>query len=868
MSIAIGIDVGTYNSAAAHAAGRDRIVMVRSRYGTTGGGKNFPSFVLFYPSGAKCMVGRLARTQGLEGDPALLVWGVKRLVGLSYEEAWKGGELQRFHYRIEEGKDSGILIRVGSRRYTPSDMMEFIFREIKEDAEDPGINGHIGRPIRKAAVSVPAYFSEARKDLILEAARRAGFSEVMKIAEPQAAAESYGVEIDQEAKVLVFDIGAGTLDVAVVRIVRDARGELVTEESCTSGHEALGGIDMDSLFTNYIIDRYALSNVVRDIALMTALREEVEQAKIRLSLSETVSLDLPARETIDVSRREMEEVLKPLLDKCRAPIKSALKKARFAAKDLDHLLFVGGPTHMPCVRSLVRDELKALGAGKGLMAELEAMEERAVPVRQGRLLDPMNCVAQGAALIAARMGTDIDEDAAVEPAKRDRHEKPASVSLETTPVEIEVPQRAARETETGPRGLGNILGPLARAMAKILHRPGFWKGVGYACALFLCGFWLLRLFFGLQEAAKKKETAFRPSEPRLAALRPLPEREVIIPPVIKEATKPVEPDRGKERREAPAAPVPEAPAAPPAVPVQEPSPAAQEKDAGFPPVPGPMGGIPHAPPAKAQDVPEKVTELQEAAGQISKPRSPREQPEAVRPPLTGRREALAKGPDGGTALMRAAESGDVEMTRTLVEKGADVNARDTDKKTALMRAAERGYAEVAKILLSKRAEVNAKDDDRKTALMRAAEGGHAETVQELLGKGADIKARTYYEQDALMYAVDNGHADVVRALLEKGASKDTKDNFGKTVLMTAAGNGNAEVVRLLLEKGASVNMKNFYGKTALIFAAEDGHTGVVRILLAKGAQPDAKCSLNNWTALDYAVNKGYTDIIELLKKKR
>ncbi len=395
MSKVIGIDLGTYNSAASVALGRNRIVMVESKYGRTLYGKSFPSFVLFDRQGGRQMVGQRAREE-MSINPDLVVWGVKRLVGLSYQQALEMGELSRFSYGIEEGPGGTILIRVGEERYTPSHILEFILREIKEDAENPKVNPTLGGPVDGAVISIPAYFKAIRTGPIVEAAHRAGFEEVDTIAEPTAAAIQYCLEIDREANLLAFDIGAGTLDVTVMLVVNE-EDELIPGELCTSGHEALGGIDMDDAIISHVITSHGLSSLRGDHAMMAIIKEEVEKAKIRLSSRTSTTIELPQGQSITLTRHELEEVLSPLLDRCRGPVRVALQQSGLEAGDLDHVLFIGGPTHMPCIRRVVREELEKLWARSSVLEAVAGMETGKLPV------DPMECVARGASLKAGKI---------------------------------------------------------------------------------------------------------------------------------------------------------------------------------------------------------------------------------------------------------------------------------------------------------------------------------------------------------------------------------------------------------------------------------------------------------------------------------
>lgn len=418
MKKAIGIDLGTYNSTAAFAMGRDNVIMIKSKYGETIYGKNFPSFVLFDYNGKKQMVGKPAKAN--TSDPKILVWGTKRLVGLSFKEAKSRCEFSRFDYDIEEGPGGGILIKVGDERYTPSNILEFILSEIKADAVNDKLNHpKVGR-IENAVISVPAYFDTTRTSLIKEAATNVGFKEVKTIAEPTAAAISYGLKNPDEKaddiKVIAFDIGAGTLDVTIMRLLYKG-DDIIPGEVCTSGEEALGGIDIDKIFTEYIINKYNLQIGEGDQKL--TLIAEVEKTKIRLSTHRIAHLDLPNQQTVNLNRNELEDILKSkntsdkgakcknisdkdnksFLEKCRGPVRVALEKAKkqadISAEDLDHVLLVGGPVHMPCIRAAVKDELEKQGAKKSLLKEFDNFEKERL-----NILNPMECVARGASLRA------------------------------------------------------------------------------------------------------------------------------------------------------------------------------------------------------------------------------------------------------------------------------------------------------------------------------------------------------------------------------------------------------------------------------------------------------------------------------------
>jgi molecular chaperone DnaK len=287
-------------------------------------------------------------------------------------------------------------VRVAEERFTPSHILEIILREIKADAENPAINPMLSGTVESAVISIPAYFKAIRTGPIVEAAMRAGFEEVDTIAEPTAAAIHYCLDVEDEARLLAFDIGAGTLDVTVMLAVNE-EGELIPGELCTSGHESLGGIDMDDRIAAHVIETNDLAGIESDPAARAIFSEEMERAKIRLSTEEATTVDLPGGHSVRLTRGELEEVLSPLLDRLRGPIRVALAQAGLTASDLDHVLFIGGPTHMPSVRRVVIEELTELGARRALTDGLRAMQREGLPV------DPMECVARGASLKAGKV---------------------------------------------------------------------------------------------------------------------------------------------------------------------------------------------------------------------------------------------------------------------------------------------------------------------------------------------------------------------------------------------------------------------------------------------------------------------------------
>lgn len=363
MSKIIGIDLGTSNSAAAVLQG-GRPSIIPSAEGTSIGGKAFPSYVAFTKDG-QVLVGEPARRQAIT-NPEGTITGIKRKMGTDYK------------------------VRVYGKEYTPEEVSAQILRKIKRDAET-----FLGDTVDKAVVTVPAYFNDNQRQATKDAGTIAGLDVVRIINEPTAAALAFGLDKSGEHMIMVFDLGGGTLDVTIMEI-----GEGVFEVKSTSGDTQLGGRDMDERLMEYVLEKFRQESSIdlrRDSMAMQRLREAVEVAKIELSSVLQTNINLPyitadatgpKHLSMALTRAKLEELIHEVLERCRGPMVQALKDSKLDKSEIGKIILVGGPTRMPVVQEFV----------KSFMAK---------DIERG--VDPMECVAMGAAIQAGVLGGEVKD---------------------------------------------------------------------------------------------------------------------------------------------------------------------------------------------------------------------------------------------------------------------------------------------------------------------------------------------------------------------------------------------------------------------------------------------------------------------------
>ena len=362
MSRIIGIDLGTSNSAASAMEG-GRPSMIPSAEGTSVGGKSFPSYVAFTKEG-ELLVGEPARRQAVT-NPEGTIKNVKRKMGTSEK------------------------IKVYGKEYTPQQISAFVLQKIKRDAES-----FLGETIDKAVITVPAYFDDNQRQATKDAGAIAGLEVVRMINEPTAAALAFGLDKNgTEQKIMVFDLGGGTLDVTIMDL-----SDGVFEVLSTKGDTQLGGSDMDEVITKYVAGEFKKQtgiDLTADKMAFWRVREACEKAKIELSTTMQTEINLPfiasdasgpKHLTQTLTRAKLEDLVEPIVSRCKPCIEGAIADAKLSKEKIDKIIMVGGPTRMPTVQNYV---------------------ESIVGPKIQRGIDPMECVSMGAAIQGAVLSGDV-----------------------------------------------------------------------------------------------------------------------------------------------------------------------------------------------------------------------------------------------------------------------------------------------------------------------------------------------------------------------------------------------------------------------------------------------------------------------------
>ena len=359
MSKIIGIDLGTTNSCVAVLEGGEAVVIANAE-----GGRTTPSVVAFSKTGER-MVGQVAKRQAVTNADRTIA-SIKRHMGENYH------------------------VTIDGKSYTPQEISAMILQKLKADAE-----AYLGQTVTEAVITVPAYFSDSQRQATKDAGKIAGLEVKRIINEPTAAALAYGLDKEQEQKIMVYDLGGGTFDVSILEI-----GDGIVEVLATAGDTRLGGDDFDQRIMDYLVAEFKKAEGVdlsKDRVAMQRLKEAAEKAKIELSGMTTTNVNLPyitadatgpKHMDVTISRAKFNELTADLVERTLKPVRQAMSDAGLKASDLDKVLLVGGSTRIPAVQEAVKN-LTGKEGFKGI--------------------NPDECVALGAAIQGGVLTGDVKD---------------------------------------------------------------------------------------------------------------------------------------------------------------------------------------------------------------------------------------------------------------------------------------------------------------------------------------------------------------------------------------------------------------------------------------------------------------------------
>ena len=354
----IGIDLGTTNSCVSVMEGGEAVVIANAE-----GARTTPSVVAFSKEGER-MVGQVAKRQSVT-NPDRTITSIKREMGSDYK------------------------VKIDDKSYTPQEISAMILQKLKADAE-----AYLGQTVTEAVITVPAYFTDAQRQATKDAGKIAGLDVKRIINEPTAAALAYGLDKENDQKIMVYDLGGGTFDVSILEI-----GDGVIEVLATAGINRLGDDDFDACITKYLVDEFKKTEGIDlsgDKVAMQRLREAAEKAKIELSGVLTTEINLPyitadatgpKHMNISLTRAKFNELTAHLVEKTAGPVRQALSDSGLSAGQINKVLLVGGSTRIPAVQDMV----KSIAGKEGFKG-----------------INPDECVAIGAAIQGGVLGGDVE----------------------------------------------------------------------------------------------------------------------------------------------------------------------------------------------------------------------------------------------------------------------------------------------------------------------------------------------------------------------------------------------------------------------------------------------------------------------------
>jgi molecular chaperone DnaK len=347
MSKILGIDLGTTNSCMAVMEHGEAKVIPNAE-----GTRTTPSIVAFTKDGQR-LVGQTAKRQAVT-NPNNTIFSVKRFMGRKYAEVKE--EMKMVPYEVVEAKNGDAHIKVGDKAYSPPEISAMILQKLKADAE-----AYLGEEVKKAVITVPAYFNDSQRQATKDAGKIAGLEVERIINEPTAASLAYGLDKKSEEMVAVYDLGGGTFDISILEI-----GDGVFEVKATNGDTHLGGDNFDLSLINWLADDFQKENSVdlrKDPQALQRLKEAAEKAKCELSSSSSTEINLPfismnasgpVHLTKSMTRADLERLCDDLLERTKVPCKNCMKDAGLSTADINEVILVGGMTRMPKVQDIAK----------------------------------------------------------------------------------------------------------------------------------------------------------------------------------------------------------------------------------------------------------------------------------------------------------------------------------------------------------------------------------------------------------------------------------------------------------------------------------------------------------------------------------
>ncbi len=347
----IGIDLGTTNSVVAVMEGDQPKVITNAE-----GNRITPSVVAFTDKDER-LIGQLAKRQAVI-NPKNTVFSIKRFMGRRHNEVAQEEKL--VPYAIVGNPDELVKVEARGKSFTPPEVSAMVLQDLKKTAED-----YLGTEVKKAVITVPAYFNDSQRQATKDAGTIAGLDVVRIVNEPTAASLAYGIDKKKNEKIVVFDLGGGTFDVSILEV-----GEGVFEVLSTNGNTHLGGDDIDQVLLNYIADEFKKEQGIelrQDHMALQRLKEAAEKAKCELSTSTTAEINLPfitadqagpKHLTMSLTRAKFEQLINHLVEKCRKPCELAMEDAKVSPGDINEVILVGGTTRSPIVQKLVKEVFK------------------------------------------------------------------------------------------------------------------------------------------------------------------------------------------------------------------------------------------------------------------------------------------------------------------------------------------------------------------------------------------------------------------------------------------------------------------------------------------------------------------------------